>query len=237
MGESDLLGRALITVVFVGWAGFAKAACHLALVLALDVSTSVDAREYALQRDGLAAALNSASVRSALFANDDHIALTVFEWSGRYQQVPVLDWIELTDETALQTAIGTIASAQRSHDKFKTGMGRALLFGKDLLARAPSCDRHTIDVSGDGMTNDGMDPPWAYRWYDFGGITVNGLVVRTSDHRVPIYYQREVIRGPDSFVEIAEGFEDFERAMRRKLVREIGVIVVGKLDGAARGAP
>ena len=75
-----------------------------------------------------------------------------------------------------------------------------------------------------------MDPPWAYRWNDFGDITVNGLVIRTSDHRVPIYYDREVIRGPESFVEIADGYDDYERAMRRKLVREIGVMMLGQTD-------
>ena len=225
-----LVGKAIFAVLVsaLGTPGFA--ACHLALVLALDVSTSVDEREYALQRDGLAAALNSPSVRSALFANEDVVAISAFEWSGRLQQTPVLEWTVIENEAALTSAIQTIRSTTRRYNAFPTAMGHALLHAKNLFASAPSCDRRTIDISGDGVTNDGMDPPWAYRWNDFGDITVNGLVIRTSDHRIPIYYEREVIRGPESFVEIADGYDDYERAMRRKLVREIGVMMLGQAD-------
>ena len=219
----------LLSAVFCLLASPVSSACHLALVLALDVSTSVDAREYALQRDGLAAALSSPTVRSALFAGNDRIAITVFEWSGRHQQSEVLSWTLLEDQAALIRAVTTIRTANRSFDKFQTGMGRALLYAQDLIQRGPECIRRTIDISGDGVTNDGMDPPTAYRWNDFDGITVNGLAIRTTDHRVPIYYLREVIRGPDAFVEIAEGYEDFENAMRRKLIREIGVVLLGEV--------
>ena len=213
----------------------ATAACHLALALALDVSTSVDEREYALQRDGLAAALNSHSVRSALFSGPDTVALAVYEWSGRLQQTLVLDWVEITSPDALAGVIVQISNAQRSFDDFPTAMGHALTFGAALLDRAPVCERNTIDISGDGYNNDGLDPPAAYREFDFGHITVNGLVVRNSDHRVPIYYANEVIHGADAFIEVADGYLDFENAMRRKLVREIGVVVLGGQDQSTGG--
>lgn len=219
-----------LALALIGAGRAAQAACQLALALALDVSTSVDASDYALQRDGLAGALGSPTVRAALFSGADHVAISVYEWSGRLQQKVVLDWLLLETPAHLDAAIARIRAAQRSFDTFPTAMGHALDFGRRHFANAPTCARRTIDVSGDGVTNEGFDPPAAYRRFDFADITVNGLVIRTGDHRVPIYYTREVIRGPDAFVEIAEGFEDFERAMRIKLIREIGVLAIGAID-------
>ena len=208
----------------------ASAECELALALALDVSSSVDAIEYRLQRDGLAAALASRPVQDLLFAGPDHVAVAVYEWSGRRQQAMVLDWTPLLDRQVLIDVVDTITATQRSWDDFPTAMGHALAYGAQMMARAPACLRQVIDISGDGVTNDGFDPLTAYRHFDFADTVINGLVITTSDHRVPIYYQKEVIRGPGSFIELASGYEDFERAMRRKLTREIGSLAIGALE-------
>ncbi len=205
----------------------ANAACHLSLLLALDVSSSIDEREYVLQRDGLASALASESVQTALLAGPGSVALAVYEWSGRYQHAMVLDWVTIDGAKTLQNAVTKIRAAERSYDNFPTAMGFALGHGANLMASAPPCERRTIDISGDGVTNDGFSPDQAYRHFPFGNITVNGLVVRTSDNRVPIYFANEVIRGPDAFLEIASSYADYEHAMHRKLLREIGVAIVG----------
>lgn len=204
----------------------AESGCRLALALALDISASVDTAEYTLQRDGLAAALLSDEVQALLF-NGEPVAIAVYEWSSRYRQALTLGWTLIEDPAALRSAAGRIRATERMSDSFPTGLGEALGFGSRLLRDAPPCARQVIDISGDGVHNDGFSPASAYKYFPFDGITVNGLVILGAEDDVAEYYQSEVIRGPGAFVEIAGSYEDFERAMRRKLLREIGTLVVG----------
>lgn len=205
--------------------------CRLALVLALDVSSSVDAAEDALQRGGLVSALTAPTVRDAFFATDQPVALAVFEWSGRYNQQVLLDWKLIAAPKDLLSAATTIAASQRSHNDFPTAMGYALGYGAGLLQRAPSCHSKTIDISGDGQNNEGFGPKTAYTEFPFESVTVNGLVVNGADYEAETgliaYYKSHVLYGPGAFLEIAQGFEDYERAMRRKLERELTPPVIG----------
>ena len=209
----------------------AEAACRLALVLALDVSSSVDAQEYALQRDGLAAALSDPDVRAAILTGHGYVSLAVYEWSGRRQSALVVDWTPLLDEAAIDRAVTRIASFPRSHSRFPTAMGYALGYGATLLRRGPRCDRQVIDVSGDGITNDGFGPDKAYKHFPFDGVTVNGLAVLGADPEVERYFQSHVAHGPGAFVETSEGYGGFRRAMTRKLFREINDMMVGAAPG------
>jgi hypothetical protein len=84
-----------------------------------------------------------------------------------------------------------------------------------------------IDVSGDGVNNDGFGPRLAYRHFPLSDVTVNGLVILGHDAEVLEFYRGEVIRGRNAFVETAHGFEDFGNAMTRKLYREINDIMLG----------
>jgi Protein of unknown function (DUF1194) len=217
---------ALLATLFVG--GPANAACHLALALALDVSSSVDDAEYQLQRDGLASALLSENVQDAFFAHPgDWVSLAVYEWSGRYQHAVVLDWIEIRDPEALFSAAEKIAAAKRSHSEFPTAMGYALGYSASLFAKAPRCDRATLDVSGDGVNNDGFAPHLAYSAFPLNNVTVNGLVIGGADPEVQQFYLSDVIRGPGAFVVLAQNYHAFEEAMESKLIREIGVMTLG----------
>ncbi|WP_299373658.1 DUF1194 domain-containing protein [uncultured Tateyamaria sp.] len=208
-------------------------ACRLALLLALDVSSSVDATEDRLQRGGLVAALTAPEVQAAFFANDMPVALAVYEWSGRYNQEVVLDWLLIDSPAALVVAAETVAASVRSHSEFPTAMGYALGFGAEMLARAPRCLRQTIDMAGDGQNNEGFGPQLAYREFAFDEVTVNGLVVNaaefTSETMLIEFYEKEVLRGPGAFLEVAQGFEDYERAIRRKLERELTPPVIGSV--------
>ena len=213
--------------------GPAMAECRLALVLALDVSSSVDAAEDTLQRGGVVAALTAPEVVEAFFATDQPVALAVYEWSGRYNQEMVLDWTLIDNPLALVQAAEVVANSKRSHNDFPTAMGYALGFGAGLFARAPRCAQHTLDMAGDGQNNEGFGPKAAYREFGFGNITVNGLVVNGADFEGEVgliaYYRGEVLHGPGAFLEIANGFDDYERAMRRKLERELSPPVIGAL--------
>lgn len=208
--------------------------CRLALALALDVSSSVDAAEDALQRGGLVAALTAPEVEAAFFASDLPVALAVYEWSGRYNQEIILDWAMIDSRAALLRAAETVARSKRSHNDFPTAMGYALGFGAQLLARGPQCLNKTLDVAGDGQNNEGFGPERAYREFPFEGVTVNGLVVNAADFEGEVgliaFYRREVMYGPGAFVIVAEGFEDYERAMRRKLERELTPPAIGALE-------
>nr|WP_231592763.1 DUF1194 domain-containing protein [Pelagovum pacificum] len=207
--------------------------CRLALALALDVSSSVDAEEDRQQRLGLAGALLAPEVRAAMFSSPLPVALAAFEWSGRQNQTLILDWTLIDSPAALERAAQRIASSDRSEEEFPTSLGYALGYGSLLLADGPSCLFTTIDVSGDGVNNDGFPPSSAYKAYPFADVTVNGLVVHTGGppgDEVVAFYRDEVIRGPGAFLEIAQGFDDYERAMRRKLERELTSLPTGKRD-------
>lgn len=210
----------------------ALAACRLALLLALDVSSSVDVAEDRLQRDGLAAALTAPEIVEAILALPDRpVALAVFEWSGRYQQDLILDWRILDSRDAVFGAADTIASSGRSHSEFPTAIGYALGHAAKIFGRAPACQSPVLDVSGDGRNNEGFEPELAYRYFPLDDVTVNGLVIGGDDEDLAGYYRRHVIRGAGAFVEQARDFDGFERAMRRKLLRELQVRAVGALDG------
>ncbi|WP_135503707.1 DUF1194 domain-containing protein [Roseovarius aestuariivivens] len=206
----------------------AQSACRLALVLALDVSSSVDAREYDLQRLGLAAALNATEVRHAILEGaPGHVALAVYEWSGFYQHKIQLDWTVLDSPAAINAAVASLLKMQRSHDDFPTSMGPALGYAAQLLQRGPNCARQVIDVSGDGVNNYRYGPAEAYRHFPLSGVTVNGLVILGDQPSVLSFYGSEVLHGPGAFLVVANGFEEFREAMTRKLYREVNDIILG----------
>lgn len=212
--------------IFTGIPGMAAAQdCRLALLLALDVSSSISPQEDELQRLGLARALTAPGVVEAIFAEPDRpIALSVYEWSGRDQHSVLLDWSLITSPRELDAAATQIAESTRGYDNYPTSLGPALGYAHGQFRRAPACARFTLDISGDGLSNDGYDPATAYANFDFTGITVNALVVG-NEGDVRRYFTREVIRGPGAFIQPASDYEDFERAMARKLRRELGLMI------------
>ncbi|SMO34040.1 DUF1194 domain-containing protein [Ruegeria faecimaris] len=208
--------------------------CRLALALAMDISTSVSAEEDALQRQGLAAALVAPEVTEAFFSSPMPVALAVYEWSGRDVQHIILGWTMINTQTDLLVAATTIQQSVRSDSDSATAMGYALAFGATLMQQAPTCLFQTIDLSGDGSNNDGYGPDSAYRHFPFENTIVNGLVINAADFEGELYlipfFENNVLYGPGAFLEIADGFQDFERAMRRKLERELKGMQIGALS-------
>lgn len=213
-------------------AGPLLAECRHALALGLDVSSSVDAAEYNLQMVGLAEALDDPRVRRALVGDGGgHVALMVYEWSGRAHQVVILPWIEVVSHVQVNHAIAVIGQHGRSASNAPTALGVALGFGVEQFEISPYCLRQTLDISGDGVNNAGFRPKQALLNYDFSNITVNGLVVAANDGGdLRQYYQQEVIYGSDAFVEVATGYADYERAIKRKLLRELTVLALSQLN-------
>lgn len=224
--------RALCVLACIALTGPVVAAeCRLALALALDVSSSVDPAEDRLQRGGLAAALIAPEVQAAMFAADLPVALAVYEWSGRYNQALLVDWRLIRTPADLLQVAETVGRSRRGHTDFPTAMGYALGYGAGLLARSPSCLFRTLDMAGDGRSNEGFPPRAAYAEFPFADVTVNGLVVKiTESGAAPAlidFYRGEVLHGPGAFLEVAQGFGDYQRAMRRKLERELEPHAIG----------
>lgn len=229
----------LALIMLLAWPMLAHAACRQALALGLDVSGSVDAGEYRLQLDGLAAALNSAPVQEVLFAQPDApVRITVFEWSGPRDQTVILPWIELASPTDLARATAALQRHQRHVGAPTTAIGSAMLAGFAFLQEQPQCWKRTLDLSGDGFTNTGPRPQDIPRDRTPIGVVVNGLVIGSGDpggdderfadiKELSTYYETHIIRGPDAFVETALGFEDFANAMERKLLRELQALAIG----------
>lgn len=222
-----LVMRWVAALALLVWASGAQAACRLALLVAIDVSSSVDAREHDLQRRGLAAALTDKDVSAAMLGGSGEVALAIFEWSGRRQQRIIQDWVLITAPADLDAVAARVLAAERSYTEFPTAMGYALGYAAGMLRRAPSCARKVVDISGDGVTNDGFGPQLAYAHFPFAGVTVNGLVVTGDDPRVVPYYRQEVLHGPRAFLEQADGYEGFQAAMTRKLYRETEELILG----------
>jgi hypothetical protein len=231
-GEHRPLVRALALACAVLAAAPAGAACRLALSLGLDVSSSVDAREYRLQTAGLAAALTSPEVVGAfLAAPGQPVMLQIFEWSGWQQQQVRQDWVTIAGEGDLAEVAARLRGQGRSFEQFPTALGFALIFGGRQLAERSECARRTLDISGDGTNNDGVSPEMARREFPMQGITVNGLVVGATVVTLSRYYRQFVIQGPGAFVEQADDYEDFERTMKRKLLRELGAFEISGAPG------
>lgn len=226
--------RAALAALLLGApAGAGAQECRLALLLAMDVSSSVDVREDALQREGLARALVAPDVVAAFLEGDLPVALAAYEWSGRHNQSLIVDWRLIANAAQLEAIAGELAASVRSENEFPTAMGYALGYGVRLLEAGPPCLFRTIDVAGDGVNNEGFGPLEAYAAFPFGGVTVNGLVVEATPQgaltELLDFYENEVIHGPGAFLEVAQGFTDYERAMRRKLLRELETPTIGGL--------
>ncbi len=208
----------------------ATAGCRQALALGLDVSGSVDSQEYRLQLDGLAAALQHPEVVEALLAMPEHpVELAVYEWSGPFDQRLLLPWRAITDTATLVAFANQLTTVSRYSMDPSTALGTAKTFGGALLAQRPACWKHTLDISGDGKSNTGPRPR-DIRLPDH--MTVNALVIGSDDvastdtrqadiAELTSYFRAWVIQGPDAFIETALGFSEFERAMVRKLKREL----------------
>ncbi|WP_299282647.1 DUF1194 domain-containing protein [uncultured Tateyamaria sp.] len=223
------------------WAGLGNAACRQALALGLDVSGSVDAREYRLQMDGLAAALDSARVRQALLIMPDTpVELLVYEWSGPEDPAVILPWTAVVNEPALNAIIGALRATERRQATPGTALGLAMREGVAHLNERPECWKRTLDLSGDGKSNLGPRPVDVKPEIEPTGITINALVIGADaptlgDTRqaeisgLSAYFHSNVIVGSDSFVETALGFEDYGIAMARKLERELETIILGQV--------
>ncbi|HUI34904.1 MAG TPA: DUF1194 domain-containing protein [Stellaceae bacterium] len=220
---------------FVAAAAPARAAdVDLLLILAADVSRSIDDVEFNLQRKGYASALSDPKVLTAIAGGPNRaIAICFIEWSDTLDQKVVVDWTTVRDGEDAAAVGATIMAAPRAFAS-RTSISGALYFALgQFSSAAPNAERRIIDVSGDGTNNAGPPVTEARDQVVSKGVTINGLAIINTQTRpgftmhtqppggLPNYYKENVIGGPGAFLLVVENFETFADAITRKLVSEI----------------
>lgn len=195
----------------------------LALVFAVDVSSSVDEGDYKLQMGGIAQALRSPLALDYVQSGSQRkVAISLVQWSTAKTQVVTLDWHILVDGPSIEAAALSIETQERRWSLGGTGMAAALEFCTTLLNNFPMpARRKLIDVSGDGQDNEGGDVAHARALTLASGITINGLPIIEGSQYIEDYYRFQIIGGPGAFIEPAVNILAFGRAMQSKLLREL----------------
>lgn len=216
----------------------------LELVLAVDISGSIDEDEARLQRQGYVAALTDPEVlkaiRSGLYGR---IAIAYFEWSGPETRRLILDWTLIEDDaTAAAAAAKLTAFPVRS--AMSTSISGAIEFAMPMYGRVYEGARRVLDISGDGPNNSGSLVLGPRDEALARGITINGLpIINDRPNRtgfpsfkdLDLYYEHCVIGGPGAFLVVAEGFDTFAEAIRKKMIIEIADLAPRRPRWAATG--
>jgi hypothetical protein len=203
----------------------------LALALAIDISGSIDPEEAQLQRQGYVEAFRDpVIVRAILGGPNGRIAVTYYEWSDSWMQKLLIDWTLLDSEASIAAFAQRLADTPISIAR-RTSISGAIRYAIPLFGRSPyQSTRKVLDISGDGSNNDGaLVTDMRYEALK-ERIAINGLPIM-NDRPNPFgfpnetdldqYYLHCVTGGPRSFVEVARSFEDFPRAVRKKLLQEV----------------
>ncbi len=215
-------------------AGQDRKEVDLALVMAIDISGSIDPEEARLQRQGYVDAFRDpVIIKAILSGNHGRIAVAYYEWSDSWVQKLLIDWTLLDSEAAIADFAARLSRAPVSIAR-RTSISGAIRYAIPLFGRAPyETERKVLDISGDGSNNDGGLVTDLRHDALKERIVINGLPIMNdrpnpygfpSETDLDRYYLHCVIGGPRSFVEVAVNFEDFPRAVRKKLLQEVADI-------------
>jgi hypothetical protein len=224
------------------------AGVELTVVLAADVSRSVDDGEFELQRKGYAAALTDPRVLKAVHATKSGaVGVCFIEWSGEDDQRIVLPWTEIRDEEDGGGAAAAILKAPRSFTG-RTSISAAIEYAMAYFGKATwPAARRIIDISGDGTSNAGPPLTEARDQAIAAGVTINGLAIINNKPNLgysahtnppgglPNYYRQNVVGGPNAFLIVVKDFNSFADAMANKLTKEINVAAARPGDPRAAG--
>lgn len=202
-------------------------ACELKLLLSWDVSASMSEEEFQIQRIGTAQALRHPQVKNAVALSRGGVAVALIQWAGPSEQVVSLPWTMLRNGREVEAFGNMLEAVERAFPTHKgTAVGNSLKQASVYLEQGPTgCIRTVLDISGDGVSNTGIDTATEADALERTNITINGLVLPGKiDHLANdpyMFYVRNVARGPSSFVMEVNSYSDFPRAMRRKFLREL----------------
>ncbi len=210
-----------------------KEAVDVELVLAVDVSRSVDETEQELQFRGYEAAFRDPRLIEGIAGGAiGAIGVTLFTWSDWHIQEHLVPWMKLDGPRSAQAFADRLAEAPRRTHLY-TSISGAMDYAGRLFGQRYEGMRRVVDISGDGINNSGRPLAEARTELLAQGVVVNGLAVIDNTPVPPSlagvlppldeYYRDEVIGGPGAFLVVAEGFTAFEAAVRRKIIREIAL--------------
>jgi len=203
----------------------------IALAMGIDISGSIDPDEAKLQREGYVQAFRDPVIIKAILAGaNGRIAVAYYEWSDAWVQRLLIDWTLLDSEAAITAFADRLSAAPISIAR-RTSISGAIRYAIPLFGRSPyDTERKVLDISGDGSNNDGgLVTDMRYEALK-ERIVINGLPIMNdrpnpfgfpSEADLDKYYLHCVTGGPRSFVEVARNFEDFPRAVRKKLLQEV----------------
>ncbi len=203
----------------------------LALALAIDISGSIDPDEAHLQRQGYVDAFRDPVIVKAILGGaNGRIAVAYYEWSDSWMQKLLIDWTLLDSEEAIAAFAQRLADSPISIAR-RTSISGAIRYAIPLFGRSPyEPARKVLDISGDGSNNDGgLVTDMRFEALK-ERIAINGLPIMNgrpnpfgfpAEEDLDEYYLHCVTGGPRSFVEVARSFEDFPRAVRKKLLQEV----------------
>ncbi len=212
--------RALL-IALAAWLPAPVLACQTALLLAIDVSNSIDAGEYRLQTDGLAAALRDPDIVEEMVQGQ--VRLSVVQWSGIGQTRVSLPWTDMHEPADVAAFAHAAERLPRAFIGSNTAVGGIIDFGVAHVVGQP-CHRWVIDISGDGQDNAGTRPLLRRRAAEAAGVQINGLAIEAGGRAVTSYFMRYV-RTRDGFVMTADGYTDYPRALKAKIRREIAQVL------------
>ena len=194
----------------------------LALVLAIDCSFSVDSAEFRLQMEGLGQAFMNPRIQQAIRNGPRHkIAVTAIQWSDIDNQMVIIPWTVLAGDADSNELGATLARMPRRLAEGGTSISQALSFSASLFSAAPSAERRVIDVSSDGRNNMGPPVNLTRDHVVSQGITINALTILNEWPTLDVYFDNQVVGGPDHFVIPANDYKAYGEAILHKLLREI----------------
>lgn len=210
-----------------------RSCVDVALVLAVDSSSSIDASEFRFQQQAISTALRDEAVLRTM-ADAGQVAIAVLFWGDPNTPVQQTEWVRvasLSDAERLARTVESMPRRVRGNTGLSTGLDAAL----DRLENVGCAHRSVVNVSGDGkgtllMRRTGRTP-WLEEVRaraEANKVTINALVVSGEEPGLAEYYESKVITGDEAFVVEIGDFADYAAALRRKLIREIAPLVVGK---------
>jgi hypothetical protein len=231
MGYKHLLAAA---VALLATAGSARAVeVDVELVLAVDTSGSIDAEEYQIQHEGYADAFSSQEIIEAIQSGPlQRIAVTFVEWSGLAHQDQVVGWTLINDKESALAFAEKIKQAPRKFSDW-TSVSDAIDFSARLYdENGYEGLRLVLDMSGDGINNNGRPVTDARDEAVRKGVIINGLPILNEDPTLDAYYDDNVIGGPGAFKVAVKDFDTFREALMSKLVREIAGVTRSEFNYA-----
>ena len=212
------MGRVIFAILLVLTQTAGSQACEFALLLAVDVSGSVDREEYAIQMTGLAEGLNDPVVSETLVQARAKVAIV--QWTGTSRQELSVPWTQVTSFAQVRALSDRVANLDRPWRNYATAIGEAQAFALHHLKDVRDCKRRVVDISGDGISNEGIEPTQMRDLFREANIQVNALAIEGAAEDLTGYYFENLISGPGAFVVTAQGYKDFPEKMRTKLRRE-----------------